>query len=205
MRVGVVHVPEVMEEGHPADYTGVHAFVLIDQVEPGRTPEEVVGALRALGKPPIMYASTFVGDFVAFAHVRARDIRHLQDLMADPIWNAGARCSWHTESRISILGAKRKSPGLIALTQVKMRPGTAKAARSMLASRAPQGFVGASVVSGHFDILLQMTGSSIEEVEERVEAALSDIDGVVRTSTSFADGDRTEEIHGPIGLNDEEL
>ena len=86
------------EEDHPADYTGVHAFVLIDQVEPGKTPEDVVAALRALGKPPIMYASAFVGDFVAFAHVRARNIRHLQDLMADPIWNAGARCSWHTES-----------------------------------------------------------------------------------------------------------
>ena len=197
--------PEEMEEEHPADYTGVHAFVLIDQVEPGKTPEEVVAALRALGKPPIMYASAFVGDFVAFAHVRARDIRHLQDLMAEPIWSAGARCSWHTESSIRIMGAKRKSPGLIALTQVKMRPATAKPARALLVSRKPEGFVGASVVSGHFDMLLQMTGSSIDDVEERVEAALSGIDGVIRTSTSFADGDRTEELHGPIALNDEEL
>jgi DNA-binding Lrp family transcriptional regulator len=197
-------MPEETDAGHPADYTGVHAFVLIDQVEPGKTPEEVVAALRALGKPPIMYASTFVGDFVAFAHVRARDLRHLQDLMADPIWGAGARCSWHVETRITTLGAKRKSPGLIALTQVKMRPGTAKEARAVLASRGPQGFVGASVVSGHFDILLQMTGDSIEDIEERVEAALSDVDGVIRTSTSFADGDRNEELHGPIALNDEE-
>lgn len=197
-------MPDEMEDGgHPADYTGVHAFVLIDQVEPGKRPEDVVAALRGLGKPPIMYASAFVGDFIAFAHVRARDIRHLQDLMADPIWNAGARCSWHIESRITTFGAKRKSPGLISLTQVKMRPGTAKAGRSALVSRDPEGFVGASVVSGHFDILLQMTGASNEEIEERVEAALSDIDGVVRTSTSFADGDRTEELHGPIAWNDE--
>jgi hypothetical protein len=197
--------PHEAGEGHPADYTGVHAFVLIDQVEPGKTPEDVVAALRTLGKPPIMYASAFVGDFVAFAHVRARTIRHLQDLMADPIWNAGARCSWHTESPITTLGAKRKSPGLISLTKVKMRSGTAKAARSVLVSREPQGFVGVSVVSGHFDLLLQMTGESIEEIEERLGAALTDIDGVVRTSTSFADGDRTEELYGPIPENDEEL
>lgn len=197
--------PGETDEGHPADYTGVHAFVLIDQVESGKRPEDVVAALRALGKPPIMYASAFVGDFVAFAHVRARNIRHLQDLMADPIWDAGPRCSWHTESPISTLGAKRKSPGLISLTKVKMRSGTAKAARSVLVSRDPQGFVGASVVSGHFDLLLQMTGASIEEIEERLEAALTDIDGVVRTSTSFADGDRTEELHGAIPPNDEEL
>jgi DNA-binding Lrp family transcriptional regulator len=86
-----------------------------------------------------------------------------------------------------------------------MRSGTAKAARSVLVSREPQGFVGASVVSGQFDLLLQMTGDSIEEIEERLEGALTDIDGVVRTSTSFADGDRTEEIHGPIPEHDEEL
>jgi hypothetical protein len=198
-------MPEEMGQGHPADYTGVHAFVLIDQIEPGKTPEDVVAALRALGKPPIMYASAFIGDFVAFAHVRARNLRHLQDLMADPIWNAGPRCTWHTESPITTLGAKRKSLGLISLTKVRMRSGTARAARSVLVSREPQGFVGASVVSGHFDLLLQMTGDSIEEIEERLEGALADIEGVVRTSTSFADGDRTEELHGPIPENDEEL
>ncbi|MGH2680121.1 MAG: Lrp/AsnC ligand binding domain-containing protein [Actinomycetota bacterium] len=191
------------EQGHPADYTGLHAFVLIDQVAPGTSPEEVVGKLRALGKPPIMYASTFSGEFVAFAHVRARDIRHLQDLMADPIWNAGPRCSWHIESRITAFGAKRKSPGLIALTQVKVRPGKARTVRSAIIERDPPGFVGVSGVSGHFDLLLQMTGSSVEEIEERVEAAVRDIDGVVRTATSFADGDRTEELHGPIPLRDE--
>ena len=138
-----------------------------------------------------MYASAFVGDFVAFAHVRARDIRHLQDLMAEPIWSAGARCSWHTESSIrthggeaEVSGPDRAHPGEDAA-----RDGQGRS--SVLVSRKPEGFVGASVVSGHFDMLLQMTGSSIDDVEERVEAALSGIDGVIRTSTSFADGDRT--------------
>ena len=191
-------------EGHPADYTGEHAFVFIDQVEPGKTPEEVVAALRNLGKPPIMYASTFVGDYVAFAHVRARDLRHLQDLMADPIWNAGPRCTWSRESGgLQTFGAKRKSPGLIALSRVKMRPGTARAARSVLAEERPPGVEGVSVITGRFSLLLQMTGSSIDDVEDKLEAALSGVDGVVDTSTSFADGDRTEELHGPIPLRDE--
>jgi hypothetical protein len=190
-------------EDHPSDYTGTHAFVFIDQVASGKTPEEVVAELRALGRPPIVYASTFVGEYVAFAHVRARDLRHLQDLMADPIWKAGPRCSWSIETRITTLGAKRRSPGLIGLTQVKMRPGTAKLGRAALVANEPTGFVGASPVTGNFGILLQMTGSDEDDVLDNVDAALRDIDGVVSSSTSFADGDRTEELHGPIPLRDE--
>ena len=193
------------DQGHPADYTGKHAFVFIDQVEPSKTPEEVVAALRRLGKPPIMYASAIVGDYVAFAHVRARDLRHLQDLMADPIWKAGPRCTWSVESGgVQMFGAKRRSPGLIALTRVKMRPGTARPARVALAERRPEGLVGVSDMSGRFGLLLQMTGSSIDDVEEKLEAALDGVDGVVDTSTSFADGDRTEEVHDPIPLRDED-
>jgi DNA-binding Lrp family transcriptional regulator len=189
------------QEDHPADYTGLHAFLFIDHVEPGKTAEQVVEALRAKGKPPIMYASTFVGDYVAFAHVRVRNLRELQDLIEDTIWEAGARCSWGVESKITSLGAKRKSPGLIALTRIKMRPRSIDEARRSLVETQGTGFVGASVITGHHDILLQMTGDSIDDAKANIQNALTDIEGVVRTSTSFADGDRTEERHGEIPLN----
>ena len=110
-------------EEHPFDYTGVHAFLFIDQVQEGRSPEQVVEKLREAGKPPIMYASTFVGDFVAFAHVRVESLGELQNLIDGTIWEAGARCTWGLESPVSTLGAKRKSPGIIALTRIKMQPG----------------------------------------------------------------------------------
>jgi DNA-binding Lrp family transcriptional regulator len=190
-----------MTEDHPADYTGLHAFLFIDHVEPGKTAEEVVQALREKGKPPIMYASTFVGDYAAFAHVRVRSIGELQDLIEDTVWRAGARCTWGVESKITTLGAKRRSPGLIALTRIKMDPKLIDQARESLVDAQPEGFVGASVISGEYDILLQMTGDSVEEVKANIGGALSDIEGVVRTSTAFADGDRTDGRYGAIPEN----
>jgi hypothetical protein len=190
-------------EDHPFDYTGVHAFLFIDQVQEGRSPEQVVEKLRLAGKPPIMYASAFVGDFVAFAHVRTETLGELQDLIDGTIWEAGARCTWGLESPITTLGAKRKSPGLIALTRIKVQPGTADDARASLAeaSNAP-GFVGASVLTGEYDILLQMTGDGLDEAKTNIMNALAPIqDVVMRTSTAFADGDRTAARYGRIPLN----
>ena len=183
---------------HWADYTGLHAFLFIDHVEPGKTAEEVVRALREKGKPPVMYASTFVGDYAAFAHVRVENLGELQDLIEDTIWQAGARCTWGVESKITTFGAKRKSPGLIALTRIKMQPGFIDGARESLEAARPTGCEGVSVITGEYDILLQMTGDSIEDVKANISGALSDIQGVVRTSTAFADGDRTDGRYGEI-------
>lgn len=186
---------------HWADYTGLHAFLFIDHVEPGKTAEEVVQALREKGKPPVMYASTFVGDYAAFAHVRVRNLGELQDLIEETIWEAGARCTWGVESKITTLGAKRRSPGLIALTRIKMQPGFIDDARESLAAAEPTGFEGASVITGEYDILLQMTGDTIEDVKANIGGALSEIQGVVRTSTAFADGSRTDGRYGDIPEN----
>ena len=194
-------MPDV--EDHWADYSGLHAFLFVDHVEPPKTPEDVVEALRAKGKPPVMYASTFVGDYVAFAHVRVESVAELQDLIEGTVWDAGARCAWSIESATAALGAKRRSLGLIALTRIKMHPGSIDEARDRLAENPPEtGFVGASVITGAYDILLQMTGASPEDVKAKIQAILSGVDGVKRTSTAFADGDRTEEKYGPIPLND---
>jgi hypothetical protein len=189
-------------EDHWADYNGLHAFLFVDHVEPGKTAEQVVEALRAKGKPPVMYASTFVGDYVAFAHVRVETLGELQDLIEGTVWEAGARCAWAIESTTATFGAKRKSPGLIALTRIKMLPGSIDQAREALVATQSTGFVGASVITGHHDILLQMTGTSIDDVKGNIQNALSDIEGVVRTSTAFADGDRTAKRYGKIPLND---
>jgi len=190
-------------EDHWADYSGLHAFLFIDHVEPGKTAEQVVEALRAKGKPPIMYASTFVGDYVAFAHVRVESVGELQDLIEGTVWEAGARCAWSIESTTATAGAKRKSPGLIALTRIKMDGGSIDEARTRLAQNPPEtGFVGASVITGEYDILLQMTGESTDDVKAKIQSILSDVDGVKRTSTAFADGDRTAQRYGRIPLND---
>jgi hypothetical protein len=189
-------------EGHPADYTGLHAFCFVDQVEPGTNPEEVVHRLIGKGKPPIMYASTVVGDYQIFVHARVRTLAELQDLIEDAIWTAGARCRWTIESSIRISGAKRKSPGLIALTRLKMAHGTENAARKKLVTPPLRtGFVGVSKITGPHSLLLQMTGSSINDAERNIRRALEDVEGVLGMSTAFIDGDRTLERHGEIPLN----
>jgi DNA-binding Lrp family transcriptional regulator len=187
-------------EPHPADYTGLHAFLFIDHVAEGTNPEEVVRKLRELGKPPIMYASTFVGEFVAFAHVRVESLGALQDLIESDIPGTGARCHWSLESGgVGTFGAKRRSPGLIALVRAKLTdPRRVRAVHRRLAERegAP-GFEGVSPISGQWDLLLQMTGSDPDDAQTNLENLLADFDGeFARTSTSFADGDRTEARHG---------
>jgi DNA-binding Lrp family transcriptional regulator len=144
-----------------------------------------------------------VGDYAAFAHVRVETLGDLQDLIEGTVWEAGARCAWSLESNTSTAGAKRKSPGLIALTRIKMHPGSMDGVRDRLAENPPEtGFVGASEITGEYDILLQMTGADIEDVQTKIRAILSDVDGVKGTSTAFADGGRTEDRYGEIPLND---
>jgi hypothetical protein len=195
-------------EESPLDGTGLHAFLFIDHVAEGTTPEQVVEKLRNIGKPPIMYASTFVGEFQAFAHIRVEltgreGIGQLQDLIDSAILPAGARCTYGVEAHVTTLGAKRKSPGLIVLTRIKVMPDTdLLEQRNALLDDPTPGFVGASLMSGDWDLLLQTTGDEIDEAYDNVRAAVGRISGVVRTSTSFADGDRTARRYGRIRLND---
>ncbi len=93
----------------PGDwYTGLHAFVFLDHAPEGLRTQEIVVALR--GSEPdeattgrVIFASEFVGAYRAFAHVRVDDsdgqgLKRLQRYIEGPLWDAGARCSFATES-----------------------------------------------------------------------------------------------------------
>ena len=184
------------------DQTGTHAFLFVDHVSETTTPEEVVGALRGRERAEVLYASTFVGDFQAFAHLRVEEvglegIGKLQDLI-DEIVRIGARCQYGVETKIQPLGAKRRSPGLIVLTRIEIDPGAGiEAARDELIAREelPAGFVGISLMSGEWTVLLQTTGESVDEAHDNVRAIVGELPGVGRTSTAFASGDRTRLNH----------
>ena len=135
-----------------------------------------------------------MGEFQAFAHIRVEltgreGIGQLQDLIDTAILPTGARCTYGVESHLQPLGVKRKSPGLIVLTRIKVSIDTDVVAQrdTLISEPLSPGFVGASVMSGDWDLLLQTTGESIDEAHDNVRAALARISGVVRTSTSFAD------------------
>ena len=180
-------------------YTGLHAFAFVEHVDEGTTPEAVVAEVLNLGSPPdgpVVFASTFVGNYVAFVHVRAEDLAGLQDIIDRDLWPAGVHTKWSVESDFYreqtnagpvMMGAKRKSPQLIALSQVRVQHG--RIGSVLKALRPIDGFVGASVVSGDFDILLQTGGDTFDDVAATLNE-VQKVDGVLRTSTAFADGRR---------------
>ena len=186
-------------EDHPHDYTGLHAFAFIEHVDEGTTPEAVVEEVLKLGSPPdgpVLFASPFVGDYVAFVHVRAEDLAGLQDTIERDLWPAGVHTTWSVESdyyrQVTDAGpvrrgAKRKSPQVIALSKVRVQRGRIGSVLKALGSVT--GFVGASVVSGDFDILLQTGGDTFDDVARSLNE-VQGTDGIIRTSTAFADGRR---------------
>ena len=187
------------DEGNGFGYSGLHAFAFVEHVDEGTTPEAVVTEVLNLGSPPdgpVVFASTFVGNYVAFVHVRAEDLAALQDTIDRDLWPADIHTKWSVESDYYreqtnagavMMGAKRKSPELIALSQVRVQRG--RIGSVLKALRPIDGFVGASVVSGDFDILLQTGGDTFEDVATSLNE-VQKIDGILRTSTAFADGRR---------------
>jgi hypothetical protein len=190
----------------PSDwYTGLHAFVFLDHAPDDLHTRDIVGTLRDLPEDPdapgtVIFASEFVGAYPAFAHVRVDDddgrgLRRLQHFIAGPLWNAGARCTYATESMFAVTddgkkGAKRGSPGIIGLVRIKVKRSQADDVWTQLVTRIqnhPDTYVGASMVDGDFDILLQLGGATIEEVQNAA-LNLGSVSGIVRSETALADG-----------------
>lgn len=196
--------------GGSHEYDGVHAFAFIHHPD-GKKPEDIVRDVRALGRPRVFYASTFVGDYAAFAHVSARTMSRLQDLIDGPLWDAGVHTAYKVESGYYVApdgtesGVKRRSPGLIAIVSMKVRPDRIDQVLQELGALGDSiGFVGASTVTGEHDILLQLTAEDIDGVKANLERAVSQVEGIVKTSTAFADGDRTDGLYGEIPEINEE-
>ena len=171
--------------GHDFDYTGLHAFVFIDHVDPGVKAAGVVDGLFDLdggNGRRVLWASTFVGDYLAFAHVQvddkdeANDLASLQEFIENDLWENGVHCSW--------------------LVGIKTHKGQAFHVADVLEGDADHpgvnGFKGASVVLGHLDVILQLGGETFEEVVDHVVGLQSfeGLDGIVSTSTAITDGRR---------------
>ena len=184
----------------PNDYTGLHAFVFIHEVDPGTNIRSVVEAARGLGQPRMRFAAEAVGSYLGFAHVRTDTLAEMHDLIAGDLWEQGVHCSHAVEKDgprrgPRLVGAKRSTPEVIALSRVRTRTGTlSDVLDTMAAEHGPlrRTFRGASVVFGGFDILLQLGGESFEDVAEDAANALQSIDGITGTDTAFIDGTRYE-------------
>jgi hypothetical protein len=190
--------------GGEFDYIGLHAFVFIDHIDPDLRPTEVVDHLFHLNSNNgrVLWASTFVGDYLAFAHVQVgdkdddKDLGRLQDFIDDDLWNEGVHCKWVTEvPQANRVGIKRDTPEIVALVGIKTEQGRAEEVRGRLQGDFPQGepgvagFKGASVVLGHLDVVLQLRGDSFDDVVQNI-LGIQGFDGILSTSTAIADGRR---------------
>lgn len=81
---------------------------------------------------------------------------------------------------------------------VQVRTAIGKAEDVLDAARELPGVVGIALVSGNFDILLEIEGDSIDDVGVHVMNELHQIDGIVRTHTSFATTIVTDQSQHPI-------
>ncbi|HET9723256.1 MAG TPA: Lrp/AsnC ligand binding domain-containing protein [Actinomycetota bacterium] len=187
------------EEPGPFDYTGLHAFVFVDHVSETDSPIEVVNRLRneLKGPPegPVMFAGDVVGAYQAFAHLRVEegDLSGLLDLINGPLREQGVRCKYAVETGVykdgeRVIGTKRGTPEFIGLVSVEVKHGMIDSVLKEL-GKLPA-FRGASIVTGDFDILLQLGGETLDEVLQAGMGALQQIDGIKRTSTALLDGRR---------------
>jgi hypothetical protein len=94
-------------QGNDFDYTGLHAFVFIDGVDPGGNVADVVEALggpdgREFPNGRVLFASVLVGAHKGFAHVRTGDgdLAALQRLIFQDLWAVGVRCEHAVEGPV---------------------------------------------------------------------------------------------------------
>ncbi len=190
-------------------YTGLHAFVFLDHAPEGLRIREIVESLRVLAPDTegdsattgrVIFASEFVGPYSAFAHIRVDDedgegLKRIQRFISGPLSDAGVRCTYATESKVATTtdgkkGAKRGSPGIIGLVKIKVKRSKAEDVWSELVARIeahPETYVGASAVDGDFDILLQLGGATLADVQDAAYD-LRTVDGIVRSETALTDG-----------------
>jgi hypothetical protein len=188
-------------QGNNFDYTGLHAFVFIDGVDPGGNVADVVEALggaegREFPNGRVLFASVTVGAHKGFAHVRADegDLGALQRLIFQDLWAEGVRCEHAVEGPLYMpqgvnarpMAPKRKSPPFCALVRVRTDDDPI-AVMNEIARRFEDTdpFQGASVTFGSADLLVELAGDSLDAVRGPVLDVIRGTPGVVWTKTLF--------------------
>jgi DNA-binding Lrp family transcriptional regulator len=184
----------------------LHAFVFVDHSDEkiGGILEGVAGEFRRKAFPRVRWAGSVVGDYLALVHIEVddpNDLNGLQTFIENDLWDKGVHCQQGTEvATINKKGTKKLTPEILALVGIKTKHGHTRKVAERLAEidwhREGGLFKGASILTGRVDILLQLnTGSFLEAqdqlfLDEEIAEILGDIEGIVSTSTAFADGTR---------------
>jgi hypothetical protein len=174
---------------------GLHAFVFIDRVEPEGDLRPVINGLNTLGPPTVLFAAEVIGSSIGFVHVRVDDgedvLPRLQDLIFGDLWGRGLRCSHCIELTAGRQGVKRDTPQIIAISKIRVaRRGIADLIRDLEAPDSPvrDTLKGISVVTGEWDVLVQLNGDDFDTVRNAVLYDLPQVPGILESDTLFTDG-----------------
>jgi DNA-binding Lrp family transcriptional regulator len=174
--------------------TGLHAFVFIDRVEPEGDLRPVINGLNSLETPGVLFAAEVIGSSIGFVHVRVddeNDLRGLQDLIFRDLWRRGLRCKHCIELATGRQGVKRDTPQIIAISKIRVaRRGISDLIRDLEAPDSPvrDTLKGISVVTGDWDVLVQLNGDDFETVRNAVLYDLPQVPGILESDTLFTDG-----------------
>jgi DNA-binding Lrp family transcriptional regulator len=172
---------------------GLHAFVFVDEVDPQTDFRQAIAQARGLGPARVLFAAEVVGSSLGFIHIRADedDLPGLQDLIFRELWDLGIRCSHCLEIKTGRQGVKRDTPEIIAISKLRVpRGGIDDLIDALEADDSPvkDTLKGISVVTGEWDVLVQLNGDDFETVKNAVLNDLTRIPGILDSDTLFTDG-----------------
>ncbi len=182
-------------------YTGLHVYALVRDVTPTqkaprRNASGFVSELQQIAQPqgPVTSAIELAGTFKALVHLRfgEGDVRALQDYLATDLWN-GVAHELAYEGPVymgptqELIGLKKHLCDIVAFVRIWVEKGRAREVLGRLGDELGERFHGASIVYGGSDILLTLEGPDFKKVASAALTKLQQIEGIVRTETSFTD------------------
>lgn len=166
-------------------YQGINAYVFVSDAH-----ETDLTRLRTLqgGTPGVRAVGVLSGPFDAIAAVSTNDLAELRRIVVEEIRGGE---SPRTDTAIALPPFPPKVPmspdlpPVVAFVRARLQRGTGSDA--LAATEDLPGFVGAVLVAGSFDMLVEFGGSDVDEVAAVLTGPLQDVPGIVSTVTSFAD------------------
>ena len=186
-------------------YTGLHVYAFVQGVLPDpEHPEQnaVAGFVERLGEispeGPVTAAVEVAGTFQLLVHLRFPDdtdagpLHGLQGFLAEPVWNGVTynlvyEGPAYTGPLNELIGIKKHSSDIVAIVKVWVERGRSREVLGRLGDELGDRFHGASIVYGDCDIILALEGPTLKSVAGAALGMLQEVDGVVRTETSFTD------------------
>ncbi|HSJ51114.1 MAG TPA: Lrp/AsnC ligand binding domain-containing protein [Actinomycetota bacterium] len=161
-----------------------------------RRPGEVVDAVAENAELGVDFVGQFLGSFQVYAHLRVPPgdtaLGDVQQIV-DDLWPQGLRTESSFEIQPSrIMGPKRRSPDFCALVRIRPDDDPFSVLERLDDHFEPlfdedTFWYGAAVVTGRYDLLVDLGRPSLEELGQTIRTHLREIPGIGKTDTALAD------------------